>query len=430
VRLQATAGNAAVSRLLRPGATPAPPRERRAAPVAVQREGPEPVGAGPGVRSDGAELVPFKMEQELELDTRVPGIPIKLEKVGAKVEVKGKLAPPEQGEGEGEGGVKVGTSGSLGSKPEAGIKAELGTVAKGHLDALSQKLKYDAKLESAVKGGPGEIKAASSLTASVQDESFKGTPLENLKLEGELSLFEIDWKARTTKRPEVKVLAFSPKLTYETPPFEHPFTGIGQKGTLTIAGEVSLEFGPNWEQIVTWLIEEIGPEALAEVGVPLAIAAAGAALIYFGVRDMERRQELFMRVQGRARGIVQAGNIYAMVMAGQNPTPMGRAETDAITAARADLGKVASAKNIDEGVYAGLMQVPEWARPMQDRTGSAYVDQALNDFEGQVDKEIDDWHSEHWAQTFFSGTYAKDDRVQVMLIIARERQTGGTDTLG
>jgi hypothetical protein len=265
----------------------------------------------------------------------------------------------------------------------------------------------------------------------VQDESFKGTPLENLKLEGELSLWEIDWKSKTTKRPEVKVLAFSPKISYSTKPFEHVFSSLGgQKGAVTISGEVGLEFGPDWEQIVTWLVERIAPETLAEVGIPLAIAAAGTAIVYFGVKDMERRQELFMRVKYRARDIVRAGNTYAMVLAGQNATPMGKAETDAVNAAKADVGRVASARNIDDTVYRGMMEVPAWADPMRDRTGSAYVDHALADFQAQVDKEIDAWHSEHWLQTFFAGTYANDDKNQVMFIIMEEQRTGGNDTIG
>src|SRR5215469_13804926 len=202
MRLQSAAGNSAVSTLLSPARTPVVPLQRRAERLAVQRnEGGDGGGGGPAVQSEGVDITPYALTQELPLETKVPGVPVELEKVAAKITVKGKLKPNEQGGGEEGGAVKVGGSGSLGSKPDVGIKAELATVAQGHFDALSQKLKYDAKLESAAKGGPGEIKVGSALTASVQDESFKGTPLENLKLEGELSLFEVDWKAKTSKRP-------------------------------------------------------------------------------------------------------------------------------------------------------------------------------------------------------------------------------------
>jgi hypothetical protein len=67
---------------------------------------------------------------------------------------------------------------------------------------------------------------------------------------------------------------------------------------------------------------------------------------------------------------------------------------------------------------------------MRDRTGAAYVDRALNSFQVEVDQAIDAWHSEHWLQTFFSGTYASDDKNQVMLIIMQEQQSGGMETAG
>jgi hypothetical protein len=398
--------------------------------VAVQREEGGGGGGGPAVQSEGVDITPYTLDQDLPLDTKVPGVPVELEKVAARVTVKGKLKPNEQGGGEEGGAVKVGGSGSLGPKADVGVKAELATVAQGHFQALSQKLKYDAKLESAAKGGPGEVKVGSALTASVQDESFKGTPLENLKLEGEFSLFEVDWKAKTTRRPEVKVLTFSPKLSYEVPVFEHAFPSIGQKGMLTITSEVSLEFGPNWEEIIDWVLKEIGPEALVDVGIPLAVAAAGTALVYFGMKDIQRREELYLRVKYGARGIIRSGDIYARVMAGKDPVPMGKAETDAKEAARADQGKVAGSRNIDEIVYCGIMEVPTYSDPMEDRTGAAYVDRALNSFQAEVDQAIDAWHSEHWMQTFFSGTYASDDKNQVMMIILEEQQTGGIESAG
>jgi hypothetical protein len=432
MRLQSAAGNSAVSTLLSPPRRPVVPLQRRTERLDVQRDegGAGGGGGGPAVQSEGVDITPYTLEQELPLESKVPGVPVALEKVAAKVSVKGKMKPNEEGGGDEGGAVKVGASGSLGPKADVGVKAELATLAQGHVDALTQKLKYDAKMESAVKGAPGEIKVGSALTASVQDQSFKGTPLENLKLEGEFSLFEVDWKAKTAKRPEVKVLAFSPKLSYETPVFEHTFASVGQKGSLTIASEVSLEFGPNWEEIIDWVLKEIGPEALADVGIPLAVAAAGTALVYYGMKDIQRREELYLRVKYGARGIIHAGSMYAAVMAGEDPVPMGKAETDAKAAAKADQGKVAGAKNIDEIVYCGIMEVPAYSDPMRDRTGAAYVDRALSSYQAEVDDAIDAWHSEHWLQTFFSGTYASDDKNQVMQIILQEQQTGGMDTAG
>ncbi len=406
LRLQKTAGNAAVSSLVR----------------SVQRE-----EKTPAVKLDGAEFS-YPLNQVIPVNARIPKSPVKLKQIALSTSVKAKLA--SAGKAEEGNAPSVGTSGKFGGdkKFEAGVSGELRTLATGHAEMLKQKFKADAKMEYAVAGSPGELKTGMALTGGIQDESLKGTALENLKLGGELSLFEVNWTQKTGRIPEVSAAKLALSVSYDTPPSEHVLAN-GQKVAVTYKGSATFEFEPDWEQIVPWVIEQIGPETLLEAAGPYAFVAAGAAVMYYTFKDMDRQEKLAATVRAAATQIVRSGSVYASVLSGRKVTPAGARETEAFNAATADLEKLAKSRNIDAQIYQGLMAVPEYASPLRDRTGEAYVTRALGSLESQVDREIDAWHSEHYIQTFLSGRYASADKAMINAIVS-DAQANPDGTIG
>jgi hypothetical protein len=409
LRLQKTAGNAAVAHSL-----------QRDTQNSVVSRAEEAGHEKPAVKAEGTEFKYDFPAAPLVGEVKFPKSPVKLKSITLTGGAKVKFSAPAKAE-EGGGTPTVSTGAKFGgeNKVQAGVSGELGTLASGHINALKQNLKAEGKMEYAAAGSPGEVKTGMSVTGSVQNETWKGTPLENFKVGGEVSLFEVNWKAKTGRVPELSVAKLSLNTSYETPPIDHFFPSMGQKGAVTFKGTVTAEFEPDWETIVPWLVEQIGAETLAEVGGPVAFAAAGAAVMYYTFKDMDRQEKLALTVRSHAKQIVRSGDTYASVLSGRKiPRPTNPIELEAFNTATADLEQLAKSRKIDSEIYRGLMTVPEYAKPVWDKTGESYVTSGLGSLESRVDKEIDAWHSDHYVKTFFSGRYASADKAMVNAIIS------------
>ena len=409
LQMQRQFGNACVQRQMSRAAAAVSPAPISPAPATqIQRETPAPTSL---------IKIPYSYNWESKHDI---GRYVKITKVNYKVEgaltemaPKGQPAPPTTNVG--------GQSDSKDSKKDAvAISVER---KKQTDDWFSQKL---SSLHSSIK--PYE-KESASFKKSDKDVQGKlayegGVDISPFIFDGGKLNFAIEFnvlnvKKEVGKKPEFSVLSAVPKASFGGTAKDFPVQGF----QADLKGEVAVTFEPDYLALAQLALE-------CPATWVFALAAGGAAIIYFSYKDYDRRAKLFHGVKAQANSLAKAGASYAGAVTGKTSAPAGKNEKDAFSKGRADLAKVLADNGITEEEFLKLLSEQKMEAEFFSKASADYVNQALGTFEGKVRDEIKAWHDEHYVQSFFAGVYAADDIAMAESIIDTAKANGGHPTAG
>ena len=236
-------------------------------------------------------------------------------------------------------------------------------------------------------------------------------------LAAEFNLLNV--KKEPGKKPEFTFLSVVPKASLGGAAKNFPVDGFQAE----LKGELSVTFEPDYVTLAQLALE-------CPATWVLALAAGGAALVYFSFKDYDRRAKLFQGVKAKANSLAKAGATYASAVTGKTAPPSGSIEKEAFSKGRADLAKVLADAGISEDEFKDLLKDQKLENDFFTKASSDYVNQALGTFEGKVRDEIKAWHSEHYVQSFFAGVYAADDIATAEAIIDEAKASGGQPTMG
>jgi hypothetical protein len=229
----------------------------------------------------------------------------------------------------------------------------------------------------------------------------------------------LNMKKEPGKKPEFSFLTVVPKASVGGVAKNFPVDGF----LADLKGEVAVTFEPDYVALAQLALE-------CPATWVFALAAGGAALIYFSYKDYDRRAKLFHGVKAQANSLAKAGATYAGAVTGDTTSPSGKNEKDAYNKGRADLAKVLADNNLTEDEFRGMLKDQKLNAQFFTRASADYVDQAMGLFEVKVRDEIKAWHSEHYVQSFFSGNYASDDIAIAESIVDGAKASGGNPTIG
>jgi hypothetical protein len=292
-----------------------------------------------------------------------------------------------------------GTSTKEASKDAFTIKAESKKAADDFFSqkasSLSDSIKPYSKKAAGFSRSDDEAKVNVAYEHGLDIDPFIA---QNIQLTTAIEFNLLELKKEPGKAPEFKVLAAVPKAELSGKAENFPVQGM----QANLKGEIAATFEPDWVTLGLLVLE-------TPVGWVLATAAGGLAIVYFTMKDVERRQQLMFKVRAGARSAVKSANVYAMVISGKEVSPSGSFEQKAVDQAKSDLAGIASGKKMSVDTYYALVEADHLESNYYIQAYNRYKARALGDFESKVIDEIRAWHDEHWIQSFFAMRYASDD---------------------
>ncbi len=242
---------------------------------------------------------------------------------------------------------------------------------------------------------------------------------ENTQMTAAMEFNLLELKQEKGKTASFEFLQVIPKVAVSGKSENFPLDGM----STNLKGEVGVAFEPDWASLAMLILE-------TPLGWALAAVAGGAAIIYFSMKDMERRQQLGMKIRIGSAKIIRQANAYATQVASGEKKSGTKSEQKGTSQAEGDLSVIVGKKDMTEETYFALVEADNLNKSYYLRAYAKYKTKAFADYDAEVMHEIEAWHDEHWVQSFFSMNYASTDKAAARGLLDQMERSEGQGFLG